>query len=120
MGASVAFEVARRVPVLAPVRLRAASVVRHRFDSTHTADDDALVDDMLSLDGTSARLLADEEVHGRGSHRRASVPYAVDRERGHVLTPIGLEQTWSMGARPTALHCIELHSTPVVAAALAC
>lgn len=62
MGASVAFEVARRVRVLALFVSGRPAPSRHRFDHTHAADDDALIDDMLSLDGTSAQLLADEEI----------------------------------------------------------
>ncbi|WP_225840198.1 thioesterase II family protein [Streptomyces sp. NK08204] len=68
MGAIMAFEVARRFAregMDAPVHLfasgrRAPSV--HRDENVHQRGDDEILAEMVSLGGTDARLLADEEL----------------------------------------------------------
>ncbi|MFF4583276.1 thioesterase II family protein [Streptomyces sp. NPDC001389] len=68
MGASVAFEVARRferekgivAAALFASGRRAPSAYRH--ETVHLRDDDGLIEEMKSLSGTDSRLLGDEEV----------------------------------------------------------
>ncbi|MFD7549561.1 thioesterase II family protein [Streptomyces sp. NPDC059578] len=68
MGASVAFEVARRLErdkdVVATALFasgrRAPST--HRHETVHLLDDEGLLAEVRSLDGTSSQLLGDEEV----------------------------------------------------------
>ncbi|MFF7725399.1 thioesterase II family protein [Streptomyces sp. NPDC008001] len=68
MGASLAFEVARRLERerdIVPAALfasgrRAPSM--HRDETVHLRDDDGLVAEMRSLSGTDAQLLGDEDV----------------------------------------------------------
>lgn len=70
MGATVAFEVARRMRQelgTAPVTLFASgrrAPSRHREESVHTRGDAALVAELKVLSGTDARLLADPELVG--------------------------------------------------------
>ncbi|MDG4770724.1 alpha/beta fold hydrolase [Solwaraspora sp. WMMD792] len=68
MGATVAFEVVRRLEDrlgLTPRRLfvsgrRAPS--RHRDERVHTLDDDGLVAELTALDGSNSRVFADPEM----------------------------------------------------------
>lgn len=67
MGASVAFEVARRLEAAGTVPLglfvsgrRAPS--RHRDERVHESDDDGLIAEMKRLSGTDATVLGDEEL----------------------------------------------------------
>jgi surfactin synthase thioesterase subunit len=68
MGATVAFEVARRMRRelgTAPVALFASgrrAPSRHRAESLHTRSDAALIAELKALSGTNARLLADAEL----------------------------------------------------------
>ncbi|MFI9723196.1 thioesterase II family protein [Streptomyces sp. NPDC052396] len=68
MGATLAFEVARRferekdlvATVLFASGRRAPS--RHREDSVHRRDDEGIVQEMRALSGTDAQILGDEEL----------------------------------------------------------
>jgi surfactin synthase thioesterase subunit len=68
MGAIIAFEVAQRMERTAgvsPVVLFASgrrAPSRYRDEAVHLKDDDALVAKLISLSGTDAKLLGDEEV----------------------------------------------------------
>ncbi|MEU6868889.1 alpha/beta fold hydrolase [Streptomyces sp. NPDC046876] len=68
MGATVAFEVTRRLQDAAlpgPVRLFASArraPSRTRADRVHTRDDDGLIQELRRLSGTDARVLGNEEI----------------------------------------------------------
>lgn len=66
MGATLAFEVARRLEGKADlVHLFASgrrAPGRHRDESVHLGDDDALLAEMKKLSGTDSRILGDEEL----------------------------------------------------------
>jgi len=67
MGATVAFEVARRLEArgVVPRALIASgrrAPSRHRDESVHTKGDNALIAEMKSLSGTDTKVLADDEI----------------------------------------------------------
>ncbi|WP_035796322.1 thioesterase II family protein [Kitasatospora mediocidica] len=69
LGATLAFEVARRLerddPEFTPVALFASgrrAPSRHRDENVHLRDDDGIVAEMKILSGTDARVLGDEEI----------------------------------------------------------
>ncbi|WP_030793064.1 thioesterase II family protein [Streptomyces sp. NRRL S-920] len=67
MGATLAFEVARRLernPEFTPRRIIASgrrAPSTHRDESVHKRDDDGIIAEMRLLSGTDPRILADEE-----------------------------------------------------------
>ncbi|WP_327326561.1 alpha/beta fold hydrolase [Streptomyces sp. NBC_01210] len=67
MGATLAFEVARRLerdPEFTPRRIVASgrrAPSAHRDETVHQRDDDGIIAEMRLLSGTDARILADEE-----------------------------------------------------------
>ncbi|RRQ79060.1 thioesterase II family protein [Streptomyces griseofuscus] len=68
MGASLAYEVARRLErdqEVVPAALVASgrrAPSRHRAETVHLRDDDGLVAEMRALSGTNPQLLGDEEI----------------------------------------------------------